>query len=86
MAMALLSGCCSLSESEKAQDAAFKLKQPPYRHFEQVEGDELHPAAYYTCGQNTCHSHLKKSANRIYKPYSFKNEIESNANNHPGGK
>lgn len=41
---------CTPSLSEKEQDAAFNLSTPPHKHFQQFNGNEFHPAEYFTCG------------------------------------
>lgn len=50
-----LSGC-SLSCAEREQNSALHLTAPPHKHFQQLPGDKLHPAAYFTCGcmKNPC--------------------------------
>ena len=54
-----ISSCIS-SPAEKQQDSSLTLQSPPHQHFQQLNGDELHPAQYFTCGKidNPCNNHL----------------------------
>lgn len=73
--LTVLSGCCCKpSPSEEVQAAALHLRKPPHRHFKQVSGDALHPAAYYTCGTylHSCLSNFK-----VNKNYSHSNLLQN---------
>ncbi|GEM_PF-4884390 len=45
-----LSGCAS-TPSAKEQEAAFQSAAPLHQHFQQVSGDRVHPARYFSCGE-----------------------------------
>ena len=68
MMLQLTLSACDPSFAEKEQDAAFNLSTPTPNHFQQFDGNQLHPAAYYTCGEynNPCHKHstIKTSSNK----------------------
>ncbi len=59
--------CSKINPAEKEQDAALHLSQPLYRHFEQIEANELHPSEYFTCGEwkYSCHKPSKIYLSRI---------------------
>lgn len=84
----ILSACCTVCPAEKEQDAALHLSKPPYKHFEQIQGDELHPSAYFTCGEwnNPCHLSTKINLKRIAKPYAIKSNTHSINQPYSGGK
>jgi hypothetical protein len=84
----LATACSSMSPAEKAQETALHLSQPPYNHFEQVEGNEVHPAAYFTCSgwKNPYHKSSKVCLKKITKSHAIKDKSDSISHLSSGGK
>jgi hypothetical protein len=66
--------CCKPSPSEEVQAVALQLTRPFHKHFQQISGDALHPAAYYTCETylHPCLSNFK-----VNKNYSHSNLLQN---------
>ena len=83
-----LASCSSVTPPERIQDAALHLSSPPYKHFEQLQSNEFHPSAYFTCDEwnNPCHLSTKINLKRIAKPYAIKSNTHSINQPYSGGK